>query len=860
MNEENQTNEQNEQELPDQAIHQGTQMATNAAKKQINHQMQAQKAKLAAQMAKIAAWVAAHIVPILIVVAIIIVLVVVGIVLFALFDNYIDEDTSETIDEVTYQVIDEYCTLDDTGIRFDKEGFLKSITPELAKNGIDLNGLGFGDDQNSLSDYGSLFENISTDSQAAQYLYKFISASLAGEFPYIPGSDEETQGIIKIKRKFGENEKAKDLTYIGHQQLLDMIKDDDTKSEEELRELKEKSLNYFSLDESWNLCITKPYTRIVKLNGVVQSSEYRVTEVKIPYKSMVSQYTVPFLFLIDLQLITNNANYVEAVSKLMKEQSEIELTIFDSITTDTNTYNYKATRHSKSKPEDVTPPGGWEVSAGIAEPVGFNYSTSEVDRLEETLVQTDSIKANVTKAKTWNIEQETEYVVEVTREYPYTEEGTQNDLDDEDEPDGEGGWDTDRTEYWYEEIKEEKWTKSAGTKTSFNPSEFLGLWMNETGTYVQGAPYIPTKSGGKIVEYKTLNSFQPDRPVINIITSTLELYGLLENSEKTQTHAEMMREIIHLYLSGEEIPDAFGLKFIELFDPKEFIETNWNLLGSGFWWPLDNTSYTTITSPFGPRNTGIAGASKKHQGIDIAVPIGSKVIASADGTVEAAGYSSSMGFFVKINHGNGIKTVYMHNSEVLVFAGQKVKRGDVISLSGNTGVSSGPHLHFGVEVNGENVDPLTYVNPSNPRPEGGVMVDASSVEEWRPYIYDVFAELGYQATEEKVTRILKQIQTESGGNQFIMQGIIDSNSGKPITMGDGTCPWCPSQTGGSCRNTNIGHGLLQFIPTTFNSCMLPGHTNIYSGYDQICALVANAETKNGGSYTHIGNGTGWGPK
>lgn len=685
-----------------------------------------------------------------------------------------------------------------------------------------------------------------------------MSASLAGEFPYIPGSDEETQGIIKIKRKMGENEKAKDLTYISHQKLLEMIQSNEDS-------IKEKSMNYFSLDESWNLCITKPYkyTKTVTLNGQIQQEQseyqYTVKEIKIPYKGMVSQYTVPFLFLIDLQLITNNANYVEAVSKLMKEQSEIELTIFDSITTDTNTYNYKATKHSKSKPEDVTPPGGWEVSAGIAEPVGFNYSTSEVDRLEETLVQTDNIKANVTKVKTWNVEQETEYAVEVTKEYPYTENGTKTELDDEEETVGEGSWDTDREEYRYEEIKEEIWTKSAGTKTSFNPSEFLGLWSNETGTYVQGAPYQSVKSGGKIVTYKMLQGEQPDKAVANIIISRDELYDMLENSEKTQTHAEMMREIINLYLSGEDIPNAFGLKFLELFDPKEFIETDWNSLGTGFWWPLDNTSYTTITSGFGPRNTGINGASKYHQGIDIAVPIGNKVIASASGTVEAAGKSSSAGNFVKINHGNGIKTIYMHNSNVMVFVGQKVNQGDVIALSGNTGISSGPHLHFGVEVNGTYVDPLTYVNPNNPRPTG-TMVDASSVEEWRPYIYDVFAELGFDATEEKVSRILKQIQTESGGNQFIMQGIIDSNSGKPITMGDGRCPWCPSQTGASCRNTNIGHGLLQFIPTTFNSCMLSGHTNIYSGYDQICALIYNAETRNGGSYTHIGNGTGWGPK
>lgn len=138
MDEQNQENEQNEQELPDQAIHQGTQMAANAAKKQVDHQIQAQKAKLAQILAKIIAWAVAHIIPIIIA----IVIIVAGIFLFSAFDGYMDEDTSQTVDEVAFHILDDYCTLDDTGIHFNKEGFLKAIIPELAQNGIDLNGLG----------------------------------------------------------------------------------------------------------------------------------------------------------------------------------------------------------------------------------------------------------------------------------------------------------------------------------------------------------------------------------------------------------------------------------------------------------------------------------------------------------------------------------------------------------------------------------------------------------------------------------------------------------------------------------------------------------------------------------------------
>ena len=87
---------------------------------------------------------------------------------------------------------------------------------------------------------------------------------------------------------------------------------------------------------------------------------------------------------------------------------------------------------------------------------------------------------------------------------------------------------------------------------------------------------------------------------------------------------------------------------------------------------------------------------------------------------------------------------------------------------------------------------------------------------------------------------------------------MDSNSGAPIRIGDGTCPWCSSRAENTCGDTNIGHGLLQFIPTTFYSNMLPGHTNIFNGYDQICACISMLEKRTGPYTQYIGKGTGWG--
>lgn len=211
-------------------------------------------------------------------------------------------------------------------------------------------------------------------------------------------------------------------------------------------------------------------------------------------------------------------------------------------------------------------------------------------------------------------------------------------------------------------------------------------------------------------------------------------------------------------------------------------------------------------------------------------------------------------------------SMYCHLSEFKVSQGQEVSQGQVIALSGGepgtpgAGVSTGPHLHFGMQLNGEWVDPLLYVSPTNRRPKKKKVKVSESAEAWRDTILQAFAELGYTATDDKVDRIIKQISTESQGNENAIQGIVDSNSGKAISFNGGVCPWCPSDSGKHCGNTNIGHGLLQFIPSTFNNCKISGHGDIFSGYDQICALIVNAETKNSGRYTHIGNGTGWSPK
>lgn len=122
---------------------------------------------------------------------------------------------------------------------------------------------------------------------------------------------------------------------------------------------------------------------------------------------------------------------------------------------------------------------------------------------------------------------------------------------------------------------------------------------------------------------------------------------------------------------------------------------------TGFMWPVRGP----ISSPFGPRIHPIYGIPSFHTGIDIAVPEGTPVRAAAAGVVTFSGWEEGFGLLVVIDHGNGYESYYGHLSKLLVSAGQTVAQGETIALSGNTGLSTGPHLHFEVRYFGSPMDP-----------------------------------------------------------------------------------------------------------------------------------------------------------
>lgn len=128
--------------------------------------------------------------------------------------------------------------------------------------------------------------------------------------------------------------------------------------------------------------------------------------------------------------------------------------------------------------------------------------------------------------------------------------------------------------------------------------------------------------------------------------------------------------------------------------------------GTGtFSWPVNGE----ITSPYGYRIHPIWGTRIYHSGIDIGVDEGTPVHAADGGTVIAAEWYGGYGYAVVIDHGNGLSTLYGHNSELAVSAGQTVSKGQVIAYAGSTGNSTGPHVHFEVRVNGDAVDPMGYL-------------------------------------------------------------------------------------------------------------------------------------------------------
>ncbi len=131
------------------------------------------------------------------------------------------------------------------------------------------------------------------------------------------------------------------------------------------------------------------------------------------------------------------------------------------------------------------------------------------------------------------------------------------------------------------------------------------------------------------------------------------------------------------------------------------------------------------------------------------------------------------------------------------------------------------------------------------------------VELWREDVIGALAANDLDTSPEMVEKVLRQIASESGGNPYAIQRIWDVNSGKAITFNEGVCPWCAVTEGVSCGDTNVGHGLLQTIPTTFWENCFEGHEDIFNGYDNLLAGLHYAKHAYGEDLDGLGEGHGF---
>jgi murein DD-endopeptidase MepM/ murein hydrolase activator NlpD len=194
----------------------------------------------------------------------------------------------------------------------------------------------------------------------------------------------------------------------------------------------------------------------------------------------------------------------------------------------------------------------------------------------------------------------------------------------------------------------------------------------------------------------------------NTSSSLIGIGGIPEetldiNIPLEEKHNNLIRE---MHRQINQVATATKRQVLDFKNLIKMLEQKRNLLAST---PSIRPADGWVTSGFGYRISPFTGQKEFHAGLDIANKPGTKIIATADGRVSFAGGKMYIGNMVIIDHGHGRITKYGHMKKILVHPGQRVKRGEVIGLIGNTGRSTGPHVHYEVRINGTPVNPLKYI-------------------------------------------------------------------------------------------------------------------------------------------------------
>lgn len=219
-------------------------------------------------------------------------------------------------------------------------------------------------------------------------------------------------------------------------------------------------------------------------------------------------------------------------------------------------------------------------------------------------------------------------------------------------------------------------------------------FFNKAETYLKHCLQTQYDYGSIIAELGAIKVWKE-----NLRFSAIDLLG--KEGEKKEINDVSSLNHNQNSRDNEVVPEASTIETVQEFAAMEGVKAIWPVLDG------------EVSSPFGMREHPVFKDQRFHEGVDIDAPEGTKVRAPLDGLVVEVFDTETMGKGLKIYHGSTIQTVYAHCSKVKVEKDQIVRQGDIIGEVGNTGLSTGPHLHFEVLVNDQQVDPIIWLQGEN---------------------------------------------------------------------------------------------------------------------------------------------------